>query len=650
MLSPWKHWYGLWLILLLQNCFSTDKNYGQDEILNGTNHGSRTNNRSARQADGFLDSFYGNIEEHTQGRSVEKNMLKRADTGLKTTDRNLERANRNNLLSHMDTIQNSIIADEPKRANRKYVLVPMDTFQHMSIPNFNFENPVITNEDIYLNIDDVDRPINRLRSVAFATDFKLEQAWLEDELHFKSYHDRLEYGTVMQLIKEDEKKKWFEQIDKKKPDANYDEDSIGSKPSISQNYGEFNDDFKSDEKNMDTKFEIYFSENQDKFDDLKLEIEEYFDIMCTHMKAVFGKDSLEIEGLERILRVVKIYSDNFVEFIKDDNWALMKNKIVKKSVFDELQELVKTEIIEDMEKFQKLKKGVLQNILRYYSGIKHEVDACVQSFTWITLVFPKNKCFRPEVYCYLPHRAYELKDSLRHYTVPNPKAVFLGFLAFALQIGVPIMVIVYHLFINPNTFESYVSGEDTDKNFGVFWQQFCPSSLYELHKSSHPTSEFIYKYSTKFIAAALLFLLNGQLRASAKEECKQFRINWSSYALPKTGLIWSRLQNSMSYALVILTTIVLFFQDPSLQSLVLNCLAMVFLMKVDDELANYNKVNNGIGTTNDNGRKILLSYIASGVRNSDKMESCYNSISTKIGVHIFVQLIFLAYVWTFTCV
>jgi hypothetical protein len=618
------------------NYVSTDYNYTDDKFLDGTNYGFRFDETNHE----FRDSF-GNVEEHTQlqGGSVRKNMLKRGDMGL-------QRANRKDLLVRMDTVQNSIITDRPQRANRKYMLVPMDTIQNLAIPNFNSQNSIITDADIYLNMD-LDRPINRLRTINIENDFQLEQPWLEDELRYKSYHDKIQYGTVMRLIKEDEKKKWFKNFDKKKEVDHDDEkishqDSIGSKPIPNQTYEEFN------EKDMDQKFEIYFRDHQEEFDDLKQEIEEYFDIMCTHMKAFYGKNSLEIEGLETILRVVKIYSDDFIEFIIDDRWALLKNKIVKKQVFDEFQYLAKNGI-EDMETFKKFKKGVLQNILHYYSEVKHEVDACVQAFTWLILVFPKNKHL-PEKNCYLPHRACELKNSRRHYTVPNPKAVFLASLAFLLQIGVPAMIIVYHLFIHPKTFEPYVSGEDIDENYGQIMQQFCPSSVYELHSSTRPISEIIYKYSTKVIAWALLFLLNGQLKSGSAEECKQFRTNWSSHALPTTGLIWSRVQNLMSYHLIILTTIVLFFQDPSLQSLVLNCLAMVFLMKVDDELAKYHKVNNGIGTTNDNGRKILMSYIASGVRNSDKIEKFYEWKTTKYTIQFFLHLTLFAYIWTFTCV
>merc|ERR1712034_198860 len=51
---------------------------------------------------------------------------------------------------------------------------------------------------------------------------------------------------------------------------------------------------------------------------MQSEIEEYFDIICSHMKQVFGNESLEIEGLERILKVAKIYSDDFKDFIQND--------------------------------------------------------------------------------------------------------------------------------------------------------------------------------------------------------------------------------------------------------------------------------------------------------------------------------------------
>ena len=61
MLLSWIKWCVFRLILLLQNCFSTDYNYTDDKFLDGTNYGFRFDETNHEIRDSF-----GNVEEHTQ--------------------------------------------------------------------------------------------------------------------------------------------------------------------------------------------------------------------------------------------------------------------------------------------------------------------------------------------------------------------------------------------------------------------------------------------------------------------------------------------------------------------------------------------------------------------------------------------------------
>lgn len=202
-------------------------------------------------------------------------------------------------------------------------------------------------------------------------------------------------------------------------------------------------------------------------------------------------------------------------------------------------------------------------------------------------------------------------------------------------------MIVYHLTLSDHW--HVLSGE------GIY-EEFCPRNFYELHKASLTAGQYYYIYFTKFAATALLYHLNGILRTNHRDELEKFKVNWASYALPTSGLITSRVQNSISYVLVLFTTIFLFFTQSDLTDVVLNYIAMQFIVNFDEELAFYHKVTKGIGSVNDKGKNIYLSYITSGVRKCDDLNKfCDKEIFITLS-KLFSFICVCLYMWTFTCV
>ena len=77
---------------------------------------------------------------------------------------------------------------------------------------------------------------------------------------------------------------------------------------------------------------------------------------------------------------------------------------------------------------------------------------------------------------------------------------------------------------------------------------------------------------------------------------------------------------------------------------------MSFIISFHRDFSETHKVKHGIATINDGGRKILLSYIASGARDTGGIDE--NMASKKIEKLIYFLgiLISLGYVWVFNCV
>jgi hypothetical protein len=277
----------------------------------------------------------------------------------------------------------------------------------------------------------------------------------------------------------------------------------------------------------------------------------------------------------------------------------------------------------EIEEFKEFKLGVLRNILDYYSERaknKHKVDAIVQAFVGVINIQyedqDQNQIWTKQ--CDLPHRRSP-ENALQWYKSPNPGAVGLGLLAFFFQMIIPPAMMHYQLARDPETYV-YLSEEE-------FLHNLCPFAFHSVGEGT-ATADIIHAILLKLTSGALLWHLHGCLRQAADDEWEIFKINWQCHALPKHGLLWSRVQNTVVFYLVIFTTIILFFQGRNFADMFLNYLAMDFLMNIDDDLAEVHQVPQGIGTLNDSGRKIVLSYIASGVRDTTKMETFFDRFSS----------------------
>lgn len=203
---------------------------------------------------------------------------------------------------------------------------------------------------------------------------------------------------------------------------------------------------------------------------------------------------------------------------------------------------------------------------------------------------------------------------------------------------------LYYFTRDPETFDPLSKGEIEN--------QFCPTPIWSMflnEEENYKTYSGTYKFVTKLLGMFLLYFLNGKLIMDAREEWAQFKTNWSNHALPKVGLIASRVLNSFTYICVISMTFVLFFFNATPQAFLLNFLAVEVIQKVDDGVAERHKVLEGITTANGGARILLMSTIAMGVRNTDHLE---NVLSSKvIGVLVYgFEMIMLGICWyTFSC-
>jgi len=257
----------------------------------------------------------------------------------------------------------------------------------------------------------------------------------------------------------------------------------------------------------------------------------------------------------------------------------------------------------------------------------------------------QKNCFGFDVYqkqCYLPHRYAVLKNS-PHYIRPNWPAIFLWIQSSLIQIFIPIAMINGYVGHHEESYAPLTHGEVI--------QKICPVSAYDLmFGEGFSTHEINHFWVIKIAGALSIAFLKAQLLSDAEDEWDNFGMNWSNKALPKLGLIFSRIQNAFVFMLIMVTTVILFLEDPTFTGILLNCVAMQFILQVDDLITGYIKVAMGIATENDAGRKLFLSYIASGIRKDKKMEKFLNLPFIKSSIQLLRQLLLLFIVWTFMCV
>jgi hypothetical protein len=206
------------------------------------------------------------------------------------------------------------------------------------------------------------------------------------------------------------------------------------------------------------KYQKYHNEipDNERYDN---ESKHYYNIICTHMMIHFGEEGVETEGYERMLAVASIFSKNFKNFMKEDRWKILDNKILSAEDYQCIKAYCETVVdskSEDVEKFKHYKAAVLRNILDYYYVVAkdHVVDACVQGFTGLILIRPKYDTWYELKYierlkvwyqawktrfCYLPHRdEYLNHEKYVGIWIPNFYAFVLGYFAHFIQFIVPV--------------------------------------------------------------------------------------------------------------------------------------------------------------------------------------------------------------------
>jgi len=366
------------------------------------------------------------------------------------------------------------------------------------------------------------------------------------------------------------------------------------------------------------------------------EIKKYFYIICTHIAGLFGEESVQLERHDRIFKAAETYSEQFAEDMRCDKWTINKKKL--KLFSDEEWEKVQdycTNYLVKAEQFIKLKQLILTKILDHYGDIAQaqEVDVITQAWTFLIVKRPKKwyQWWKWKSECDLPHR-HPVQPEEGYVTMytPNPKAVVLAAGSFLIQIMVPLTIIFHHFLKNKN--------------------KFCPQGIFDMPYGEISSPEFYYIYVTKFAALILSYYLNAVLKADFNKGKEIFSKNWTSRALSVKGLFGGRLQNIFSYILVLLTTVVLFFQSNTLPDILLNCIAIAFIISFHRDFGETIKVEHGIAPINDGGRKLFLSYIASGARDTDEIDK--NMASKKIDglIYFLGCVVALGYVWVFDCV
>jgi hypothetical protein len=381
------------------------------------------------------------------------------------------------------------------------------------------------------------------------------------------------------------------------------------------------------------------------------DITTYFELICDHMTETFGKDEVKRQHPLKIFRVAKLFDQNFEKFIVQDSWGLEKNQIIPLKELDYLQKECENKISHENreEKFKVLKTAVLRNLLHYYTKVAtedHKVDAIVQAF--VPIIWKKFDPLKWEFEsdCYLPHREDLVKT---HYSfckgwikitnvTPNPTAVILGLQAVFIQVGVPCLMIYYQNWRSPTT-RGYL-------DYGEVMNNLCPEPL-TIFPTRSPHLNW-YNVGTKTASVILLAFLYINMKVDVVEQMKKFRINWQNLAIPKKGMFASRFTNSMAFALIILSTVTLFYQQSDFGDLLLNFMAMQFIMSFDEDLEEKRRVKLGIATSNDGGRKLLLSYVANGIRDTNQMNSFLNKSSPLIFAMMNLFM-FVIYVWVFYC-
>jgi len=367
------------------------------------------------------------------------------------------------------------------------------------------------------------------------------------------------------------------------------------------------------------------------------EIKTYFYIICTHMDGLFGEESVELERHDRIFRVAETYSKQFAQDMRLDKWKVNKKKLFTPDEWERVQEYCSKYLdnAEENKSFIKLKQLILTKILDYYGDIAQaqEVDVITQAWTLLIVKRPKKwyQLWNWKSECNLPHcHPVQAEEGYVTMYTPNPKAVVLAAGSFLIQMLVPLTIIFHHFLKNKN--------------------KFCPQGIFDTHYGEMSSSEIYYIHVTKFATLILSYYLNEVLKADFKKGKEIFSKNWTSKALSTKGLFASRLQNVFSYILVLLTTVVLFFQSDTLPDILLNCIAMAFIISFHRDFGETIKVENGIATINDGGRKILLSYIASGARDTEEIDKNMASKHIERLVYFLGCVVALGYVWVFDCV
>lgn len=181
------------------------------------------------------------------------------------------------------------------------------------------------------------------------------------------------------------------------------------------------------------------------------------------------------------------------------------------------------------------------------------------------------------------------------------------------------------------------------------WNNICPNNIFLWGEEVDYSVVDIF---TKLIASLLIYDLNGRLRKNAVEEWKDMIQNWSAYALPISGLIFSRIVHAIVYILILLATGVLFVGENEITFIILNFLKVLFLVEFHKLTPVLHYVTKGIASPNDDGRKLFLSYLASGCRNSPECLSKYGTEGPCINFlgYIANVIMFFGFIWIFTCV
>jgi len=146
-----------------------------------------------------------------------------------------------------------------------------------------------------------------------------------------------------------------------------------------------------------------------------------------------------------------------------------------------------------------------------------------------------------------------------------------------------------------------------------------------------------------------LYILPFFLKRNLKEELELIETNWQSYAISEFGLKLSYVANSIASILILFDTVQVFFHSPGLIDILLNYVALQFLVNFDEEIAEMFHMTKGKHSEKEQGAELLLDVVQNGRRGKESFEIWKNGCFVKYFMWFFWIIVIGLGVWELKC-